>query len=137
MGRTISNVSVEMAQIRLAKGSLQKFRLKLLRPSVATLEDGAGDLAMALDFLQQVEPVLASRDRRSAGREQTLELEVADLRRELQQVNALLEGAGNFYQGWSRLLSSGGDDGAANYTPTGQPGVPVLSQSNNVGVIRG
>lgn len=116
------NMNAELEQIRAARASLEKFRLKLLRPSVAALESGATDLLFAVECLERLEPVLRSRGLCSVAVEQALRLEVSGLRRELQQVNALLQGAGNFYQGWSRLLGCATDDEAANYTANGQPG---------------
>ena len=133
----MSNMNAELGQIRTARSSLQKFRLKLLRPSVVALESGSADLVVALECLKWLEPVLATRGQRPAALEQALELEVSSLRRELQQVNALLEGASNFYEGWARLLSNAGDDGAANYTASGKPGAPISNDSNNVVVIHG
>ena len=65
-----------------------------------------------------------------------LHLELASLRRELQQVNALFEGVGKFYEGWSRLLSSAIDEATANYTAAGKPVVSISKQSNSV-VIHG
>jgi hypothetical protein len=118
----MSNINVELGQIRAARASLQKFRLKLLRPSVAALESGSADLLLAVEYLERLEPVLRSRGPRPTDLDQALRLEVAGLRRDLQQVNALLEGAGRFYQGWSRLLGCAADDGAANYMANGQPG---------------
>ena len=120
----------------MARSSLQRFRVKLLRPSVVALESGSADLVVALECLKRLEPFLASRGRRSGTIERVLELEVVSLRRELQEVNALLDGAGKFYEGWSRLLSCAVDDGTANYTAHGKPDAPISNQSNHV-VIHG
>ena len=126
------NVNAELEQIRTARSRLQKFRIKLLRPSVAALESGSADLAAALECLKRVEPALVSRGKRSVALEQALHVEVAGLRRELQQVNALLEGAADFYQGWSRLLGCAGGEGAVNYTAHGTAGPPISIDSKNV-----
>jgi hypothetical protein len=136
MAKPMSSVNVELEKIKTARARLQKFRLKLLRPSVGALESGSADLMVAVECLSQLEPVLASRPR-TASLDRSLHLEVAGLRRELQQVNALFEGAGKFYEGWSRLMSSAVDDAASNYTANGKPGVPISMQSNNVVVIHG
>jgi hypothetical protein len=90
----------------------------------------------AVECLSQLEPVLGLRPR-SASLDLSLRLEMEGLRLELEQVNALFEGAGKFYEGWSRLLSSGVDDAASNYTANGKPSVPISRQSNNVVVIHG
>ena len=131
MAKPVSIMNVELQKIKTARGSLQKFRSKLLRPSVGALESGSADLMVAVECLSQLEPILASRGRRSASFQQSFGLEVANLRRELQQVNALMEGAGKFYEGWARLLSSAPDDATANYTANGKPGTPVFNDSNN------
>jgi hypothetical protein len=136
MAKSMSIMNVEVEKIKTARACLQKFRLKLLRPSVGALESGSADLMVAVKCLTQLEPVLASRHQ-SASLDRTLHLEVADLRRELQQVNALFEGAGKFCEGWSRLLSSAVDDATSNYTANGKPSVPISMQSNNVEVIHG
>ena len=125
----------ELAQIKTARGSLQKFRVKLLSPSVASMESGSADLVVAMECLTRLEPMLAG-GRRSARLEQALRLEAAGLRRELEQVNALLHGAGNFYQGWSRLLGCGADEEAANYMANGKPGALISNDSKNA-VIHG
>jgi hypothetical protein len=130
------NTNAESGQIKAARASLQKFRLKLLRPSTTALESGSADLLFAVEALERLEPVLRSRGPRPVALEQALRLELAGLRRELQQVNALLQGAGRFYEGWSRLLGCAADDGAANYTANGQPGVLFQNDTKNA-VIHG
>jgi hypothetical protein len=131
MNKPVSIMNAELQKIKTARCSLQKFRSKLVRPSVGALESGSADLMVAVECLSQLEPILASRGRRSASLQQSLGLEVASLRRELQQVNALMDGAGKFYEGWARLLSSASDDATANYTANGKPGTPVFNDSNN------
>ena len=121
----------ELAQIKAARGSLQKFRSKLTRPSVATMASGHTDLVVAVDCLSGLEPMLSARGPRSSSLDEALQREVAGLRLEIQQVHALLEGAGNFYQGWSRLLGYAADEGAANYTANGKLGASISDQPKN------
>jgi hypothetical protein len=130
MAKTISIINVELEKIKTARGRLQEFRLKLLTPSVGALESGSADLMVAVECLTQLEPVLASRPR-SVSVDRALHVEVAGLRRELEQVNALMDGAGKFYEGWARLLSSASDEATANYTANGKPGAPIFNDSNN------
>ena len=132
----MSTVNAELEQIKTARSSLQKFRMKLLRPSAATLESGSADLAVALDCLKRLEPVMSSGGQRTVDQQHLLRLEVSSLRRELQQVNALMEGASHFYQGWSRLLSSASDDAAANYAANGKVRAQIPNNPNHV-VIHG
>ncbi len=128
----MAHVSRELEQVRQARNSLQKVRLKLLQPSAAGLESGARDLQAALECLMILEPMLESRDRRGVGAEQSLRLEIAGLRRELQQVNALQASVGRFYEGWARLLSAAADDCGGNYTAGGKPGDPASSESRRL-----
>lgn len=132
----MSLLSEQLEQVSQARISLQKVRSKLLRPSAAALDSGAGELTVALECMQRLEPMLAARDRSGVGAEQTLRLEMAGLRRELQHVNALLESAGKFYEGWARLLSSAKDDAAVNYTALGQPCRTASNESGKL-VIHG
>ena len=132
----MSHVNVELEQIRTARDSLQKLRSKLLRPSVTALESGSADLVTALECIKRVELLPASPLRRSAIVEQALRLELSSLRHELQQVNALMDSVGKFYEGWSRLVSCATDDADANYTCGGKSGLPPLHESKNV-VIHG
>ena len=132
----MSNMNAELGEIRAARASLQKFRLKLLRPSIAALEGGSGDPKLAVECLERLEPVLRSRGPRPVAAEQALRLEVGGLRRDLQQLNALLEGAARFYQGWSRLIGYATEDGAANYTADGHAGVLCFNNTQNA-VIHG
>ena len=125
-----------MEQIRQARASLQKFRLRLLRPSIAALESGSAELVVALDCMKRLELALASGGTGAKALDQALKSEISGLRRDLQQVNALLEAAGKFYEGWARLLSSASDDSAANYTAAGKPQAVVSSETNSM-VIHG
>jgi hypothetical protein len=132
----MSNMTVELGQLRAARASAQKFRAKLLRPSVAVLESGFADLTFAVGCLERLEPLLRSRGAISLAVEHALRLEVIGLRSDLQQVHALLEGAGKFYQGWSRLLGCAAEEEAANYTAHGRPGAVHAIDSKGV-VIHG
>jgi hypothetical protein len=132
----MSNISAELRQLKSARASIQKFRLKLMRPSVAALESGAVDLAFSVQCLERLEPVLRARGSRPLALEQALRFEVAGLRRDLQQVNALLQGAGKFYQGWSRLVGCAAEEESPNYTANGQPGALMSGHRKNV-VIHG
>jgi len=57
-----------------------------------------------------------------------LAAEMAALRRELAQAQALLLAAGKFYQGWARLMGLAEEE-TANYTPRGAtaPVIPIHS----------
>lgn len=125
-------MNAELEQIKTARSSLQKFRAKLLRPSAASLESGSSDLVVAVECLKQLEAVLSGQGRRTPGQAQMLQWELSSLRSELQQVNALLECASQFFKGWSRLLSPAEDDAACNYTATGKMSPQISSDPNRV-----
>ncbi len=114
-------MQLELEKIGQARSSLEKVRQKLLQPSVQALESGAADVARAVECLQRVESCLkmGGPQRGRAGR--AIRGQIEGLRSDLRRVNALFEGAGKFYQGWARLMSSGVED-TANYTAEGKTG---------------
>ncbi|HYL76994.1 MAG TPA: hypothetical protein VEU96_22455 [Bryobacteraceae bacterium] len=115
-------MQLELEKIRQARGSLENVRQKLLQPSVQALECAAADVARAVECLQRVESCLKLGGRRRGGAEQAIRAQIDGLRSDLRRVNALLEGAGKFYQGWARLMSSGAEDAVMNYTAEGKTG---------------
>jgi hypothetical protein len=117
-------VNAELKSVMQARRSLEKVRIKLLRPTVKSLDSSASDLMTAVDSLRRLELDLSSRDWRGRGSERALEIEVQAMRNELQNVTGLFENAGNFHQGWGRLASTGVDD-TANYSPKGKAGKPI------------
>ena len=124
-------MNAELERVMQARRSLEKVRIKLLRPTVEALDSSAGDLLAAVDSLQRLELDLASRGRR-AGSERPLELEISAMRRELLNVTALLESAGKFHEGWARLASTVIDDTPANYTAGGNCRQPIPINSSRL-----
>jgi len=114
-------VQLELEKIGQARGNLEKVRQKLLQPTAQALESGASDVARAVQCLQRVESCLTLGGPQRGGAGQAIRAEIEGLRTDLRRVNALLEGAGKFYQGWARLMSSGVED-TANYTAEGKTG---------------
>jgi hypothetical protein len=108
-----------------ARRSLERVRVKLLRPTVESLDSSAGDLMAAVNSLRRLELDLASRGWRGPGSERPLELEISAMRRELQNVTGLLESAGKFHEGWARLASAAIEDTATGYTSGGQSRRPI------------
>lgn len=117
-------MQLELEKIRQARSSLEKVRQKLLQPTVPALESGAADVDLAVECLQRVESCLKLGGRHSAGVGRAIRGEIEGLRSDLRRVNALLEGAGKFYQGWARLVSNA-EDTAMNYTVEGKAGRPA------------
>lgn len=111
----------ELDKAKQARRSLEKVRLKLLSPTIQAMDSSASDLGMAVDCLKTLEVGFASGQRLAPEWRRLLELEMTGLRRELREVNALLEGAGKFYQGWARLVATGVDDAPAHYGVAGRP----------------
>ena len=115
----------QLEKLKQARSSLEKVRQKLLQPTLQSLESGAADVARAVECLQRVESGLKSGGRNRVGAERAMRAEIEGLHRDLRRVNALLEGAGKFYQGWARLMSGGAEDTAMNYTAEGKAGRPA------------
>ncbi|HEY6393425.1 MAG TPA: hypothetical protein VIX89_19235 [Bryobacteraceae bacterium] len=108
-----------------ARRSLEKVRIKLLRPTVEALDSSAGDLMTAVDSLRRLEMDLASDGWRGAGSERPLELQISAMRDELRNVRGLLESAGKFHEGWARLASTVIEDTAPGYTAGGKSRQPI------------
>jgi hypothetical protein len=125
-------VKTELDKARQARKSLGKVRLKLLSPSIRAMDSSTSDLAVAIDCLSELQTDFVSGQRRPPGWRRAMETEIGDLRRELGEVNALMAGAAKFYEGWARLVSSGADDGPANYTVRGTPSSPIPIGSGKV-----
>lgn len=119
-----------------ARRRLESVRLKLLRPTVETLDAGAAELNVAVQCLERLESELSSPGPRDIASRGKLESEILLLSRELQHVNTLLVSAGKFYQGWARLLANEGGDAPLNYTAAGKPG-PVIPIDTRRLVIHG
>jgi hypothetical protein len=127
-----SNAKAELDRARQARRSLQKVRLKLLSPTIRALDSSASDLGVAVECLQKLESGLATGQRRAPEWRRSLELEMGGLRRELREVNQLLAGAGKFYEGWARLVSTAADEAPANYTARGTPSSAAPIRSGKV-----
>ena len=122
-------MKAELERVTQARRSLERVRIKLLRPTVETLDSSARDLMAAADSLRRLESGLASRGWRGDGSERLLELEISAMQRELKNVTRLLESAGKFHEGWARLASTVIEDTTANYSAGGKsrPPVPINS----------
>ena len=107
-----------------ARRSLEKVRIKLLRPTVKSMDSSASDLMTAVDSLRRLELDLTSRGWRGGGSERALEIEIQAMRNELRNVTVLFESAGKFHEGWARLASSMVDD-TVNYCANGKSGKPI------------
>jgi len=108
---------------------LEKVRIRLLRPTVEALDRGAADLSAAVECLRQLETSLTQAGR--VGARQALELEMANLRRELRCVQELVAGAGKFHAAWGRLMAAA-DEGTGNYTAGGDSAALQQVESGRV-----
>ncbi len=106
----------ELNRVKEARRIVQKVRDRLMHPTIDAMDRGAAELGAAVDCLASLETALrfSGRDRRWPG----VEAELARLRREMQSVQELVEGAGKFYAGWARLIAP--DQAAANYAADGR-----------------
>lgn len=122
----------QLDKVRQARRSLDKVRLKLLSPSIQAMDSSTFDLGVAVECLKTLEAGFASGQLIAPQWRGLLEQEMGGLRRELREVNALLEGAGQFYQGWARLVATGVDDAPAHYSVQGMLIPPALLGSGKV-----
>ena len=123
-------MKAELEQARQARRILEKVRTRLLRPTVEALDRGAADLSAAARCLQRLETCLTHGGRRVAA-PQALELEMANLRRELRCVQELVAGAGKFHAAWRRLMTAA-DEGTGNYTAAGDSAALKQVESGRV-----
>jgi hypothetical protein len=129
---TISHPKTELDRVRQARRSLEKARLKLLSPSIRSMDNTASDLAMAVECLRKLESALASGPPWAPEWRRSLAAEMGNLRRDLKEVYNLLANVGKFYQGWARLVSAGADDAPANYNARGTQSPASAHQSSKV-----
>ena len=120
-GRILSSVE----SVRAARKSVGRIRRILVRPSPAALENCVPHLRTAIEALTQVQRAALAGAEPAADR-RALQLEMAQLDRELSQVSALMRSASLLFEGWSRLVFP---EDATEYLRTGrtaaQP-VPTL-----------
>ena len=116
-------MKADLDQARRARHILEKVRVRLLHPTVEALNAGAEDLRLAVACLQQLETSLAKGERQGAIGP-ALQSEIAQARRELRCVQALVAGAGKFHTAWGRLMTAA-DEGTANYTASGNAAGPT------------
>ncbi len=109
----------ELDKARQARRSLAKVRLKLLSPTIQTMDSSARELGVAVECLSRLEAGLRSGRRLTPGGRRLLALEMGTLRGELREVSALFESVGKFYEGWARLVGTSGDDAPAHYSMQG------------------
>ena len=122
-------MKAELESVMQARRSLERVRIKLLRPTVETLDSSTWDLMAAVDSLRRLESDLSAPAWRTAGSEHALELEISAMHRDLQIVTRLLESAGKFHEGWARLASTVIEDPATIYSAGGKshPPIPINS----------
>jgi hypothetical protein len=122
----------QLDKVKQARRSLDKVRMKLLSPTIQAMDSSTSDLGVAVECLKTLEVGFASGQPVALEWRRLLEQEMGGLRRELREVNALLEGAGKFYQGWARLVATGVDDEPAHYSVQGVPIPPAPFRSGKV-----
>ena len=110
---------------RQARRSVQLVRLRLLYPTPKILESCAPHLRTAIDSLERLQQHLATPESSSLRETKAVRVEMSELRRELAQVNALMQQASAFHAALSNLLAP--DDQPVNYVAGGF--VPVQPAS--------
>jgi hypothetical protein len=101
----------EIECARQARRSLTLVRQKLLNPTPQALESCAPHLRTAIDSLARLQSQLGNAESRRPGLPtRELRTELSTLRRELAQVNALMQNAGAFHAALAHLLTPQADD---------------------------
>jgi hypothetical protein len=122
----------DLKRIANARQCLARVHANLLCPTPASLDRSAGDLQVAIRCLQKIETRLGSAEGSQPAANPALHKQILELRSELVQVNALLQGAGKFYEGWARLLASSTDHSVANYDNAGKSGSVALTGAESL-----
>ena len=102
---------------RQVRRSVQLVRLRLLNPTPKVLESCVPHLRTAVDSLDRLQQHLANPESASLRETRDLRVEMSELRRELAQVNALMQQASAFHAALSNLLAP--DDQPVNYAAGG------------------
>ncbi len=102
-------------RVALARDALERVRQCLLRPTPASLDECGQPLSEAAEALRALQAALNSEG--PADRPRDI---AADVHRELAGIRSLLEQAGAFYLGWSRILHSA----AGTYGASGELRAP-------------
>jgi hypothetical protein len=108
----------EVESARQARRSIGLIRRKLLNPAPEVLDACTPHLRTAIGSLENLQQLLATSTSRPGPARTALQTEVAELRRELNQVNSLMRNACGFYTGLGRLLAPD-NDGTMAYAPSG------------------
>jgi ferric-dicitrate binding protein FerR (iron transport regulator) len=124
-------VNKEIENARQAGRRLAKVCDRLQRPTLESWRASETDLMDAVESLRDLEQSLHSVGAAKPVSSSVLAAEIAAIRREMATAQALLAAAGNFYQGWARLLETG-DDQTANYTSSGTAASVVSIQSGQM-----
>jgi len=121
-------------QAMQARRGLQALCERLQQPSLASLEASAHDLNAAVLSLHNLEASLKSHGVPQVS-SPALAAELTAIRREIAKAQALVSAAGDFFEGWGRLMSNS-EDANSYYTPQGKSG-PVLAAEGGKLVLHG
>ena len=110
--------------IEAARRSVETARKRLLHPTLEALGHCLGDIESAIRSMRRVEAALQSQPETRKAVPRSTGVKLQRLRRELDQVNALMQNAAQFYSGWAALVLPQ-EDTAASYTPSGASAASV------------
>ena len=119
----------EVEAARQARRSIGLIRRKLLNPTQEVLDACIPHLRSAIDSLEYLQRLLIKPDSQLGSCRAALENEVHEIRRELNNVNALMRNACRFYTGLARLLVPPPEE-TLGYAPSGP--VPLRPTSTLV-----
>ncbi len=109
-------ISERRAWVSDARQEIGTVRQLLLSPGPDTYDRCRPRLERAIGCLESFEKAVREEP---YSNPQHVRRELEGIRRELEQVTALINGAAAFYQGLGQILAAA----ATGYTPAGQPGV--------------
>ncbi|HLJ49532.1 MAG TPA: hypothetical protein VKU01_26145 [Bryobacteraceae bacterium] len=98
------NAAIRVEAAKQARRSIGLMRRKLLRPTPEVLEDCVPHLRLAIKSLSDLQTYLRRWEPAGAEEKRALQIEVAELHRELEFTNALMRKAGAFFGGWAKLV---------------------------------
>ncbi len=114
----------QLRAARQARKGIEQVRKRLAFPAPEILTACTEPLTQAIDCMTLLQQSLSGQSTLDPGGQQTLRLELNSLRRELKTVNALLTSAGEFYQGYGRLLGNEPEGPEIGYGAVRRAAVP-------------
>ena len=98
------DATIRLEAAKQARRSIGLMRRKLLRPTPESLEACVEHLRLAIKSMADLQTYLRGCEPSGVGEKRALQMEVAELHRELNFANVLMRNAGAFFGGWAKLV---------------------------------